>query len=412
MAFCRHCGHALAAGDSFCSGCGKAVDGSSTDEGRKSTYDGEIHKCPSCGVTLDSFVTKCPDCGYELRGVSATSSVKELSEKLDEIEALRGTITDDAILEKKISAIENFPIPNTKEDIFEFIVLAAANIDLKEKDFAKNKLMLAWKKKFEQAYYKARISFSDDSDFYKIEHLYKQEIVKPKRYKIIKRLIIVGIIVLWVAASYIIPMITLSNLEDDYKDDIETIVWNNFVLGDNIPDFGRTEAEVVWDTENVLILYFYDVESSKFDEYINECKNWGYDIDIEDNGANFTAYNSEGYYLRLQYLDWDNKKLTIDLEDPKDKDTIIWPSSELVKDVPIPRYLIGEVSTENETSFGVYIVEVEQTYFQEYVALCMENGFNIDYSKSKTYFTAKNMSGISITIEYEGFNTLYIWVRE
>lgn len=37
----------------------------------------------------------------------------------------------------------------------------------------------------------------------------------------------------------------------------------------------------------------------------------GYNIDAEDSGANYTAYNQDGYYLHLQYLDFtDNKKFT------------------------------------------------------------------------------------------------------
>lgn len=36
-----------------------------------------------------------------------------------------------SIDEQKIDLIRNFSIPNTKEDVLEFIVLAAANIDLK-----------------------------------------------------------------------------------------------------------------------------------------------------------------------------------------------------------------------------------------------------------------------------------------
>lgn len=199
---------------------------------------------------------------------------------------------------------------------------------------------------------------------------------------------------------------------DDYEDKVQEISWENLILGENLPDFGYNEAEVVWDTDDNLILYFYDMESSKYESYIEECKKFGYTIDAEDSGANYTAYNQEGYYLHLQYLDFtDDKKLTIDLENPIESKQIIWPSSDLVKDLPIPQSLVGEVSTENSEAYAVYLVQIEPSYFSEYVSLCMDNGFNIDYSKSDTYFSAENDDGISLTVEYEGFNILYIYAE-
>lgn len=135
-------------------------------------------------------------------------------------------------------------------------------------------------------------------------------------------------------------------------------------------------------------------------------------IDAEDSGANYTAYNQDGYYLHLQYLDFtDDKQLTIDLEDPIKNNQILWPNSKLVKDLPKPKNLIGEVSTENSEAYAVYLTGMEPSYFSEYVALCMNNGFDVDYSKSDTYFRAENKDGISLTVEYKGFNTLYIYIE-
>ena len=199
---------------------------------------------------------------------------------------------------------------------------------------------------------------------------------------------------------------------DDFKGDVGPINWGNFILGEHIPDFGYDEAEVVWDTDNVLILYFYNMNNSKFESYIEECKNFGYTIDSEDSGANYTAYNQDGYYLHLQYLDFtDNKQLTIDLERPIKNNQILWPDSELVKDLPVPKTLIGEVSTESSEAYSVSITGIEPAYFAEYVALCMDNGFKVDYSKSDTYFRAENKDGVALTVEYKGFNTLHIYIE-
>lgn len=162
MAFCIHCGKELADDARFCAGCGTPVAGSnsnsSKDSRQKAVYDGKIHKCPNCGEQLDAFVAICPACGYELRGTQSTSCVHELSQKLEHTESI----------EKKIDLIHNFYIPNTKEDIYEFFILAYSNITVGAYGVD------IWKVKLEQAYLKAKLAFGDGADFKHINELYSQ----------------------------------------------------------------------------------------------------------------------------------------------------------------------------------------------------------------------------------------------
>lgn len=158
MAFCINCGQELAEGAKFCANCGKAVGASQNvaKEQRKTVYDGELHKCPNCGERLDSFVTACPACGYELRGAKVTSVVNELAQKLEQTESV----------EQKIDLIRNFYIPNTKEDIYEFFILATSNMSAGGYDVE------AWYAKLEQAYQKAKLSFGDAPEFQYLNELY------------------------------------------------------------------------------------------------------------------------------------------------------------------------------------------------------------------------------------------------
>ena len=87
MAFCINCGQRLVDDAKFCANCGTPAANDNTK--RKTVYDGELHKCPNCGELLNSFSSSCLSCGYELRGTEATSSVKELSYKLEQIEKNR-----------------------------------------------------------------------------------------------------------------------------------------------------------------------------------------------------------------------------------------------------------------------------------------------------------------------------------
>ncbi|WP_301082356.1 zinc ribbon domain-containing protein [Thomasclavelia cocleata] len=157
---------------------------------RKNVYDGYIHKCPNCGEVLKSFVSNCPACGYELRSSKANSSVSELAAKLEKIESQRENTKKSTLTsyfgvdklskedEQKISLIRSFPIPNTKEDLYEFIILSYSNIDIDvyknqgNMENAKREVSNAWKAKFEQAYQKSKIIFKNDPKMSEIQAMY------------------------------------------------------------------------------------------------------------------------------------------------------------------------------------------------------------------------------------------------
>ena len=165
MEFCTNCGQAFAEGAHFCSNCGTAKGETDTSQ-RKTVYDGELYKCPNCAERLDSFMSFCPTCGYELRGARTQSRVEELANKLEQTENV----------EQKIGIIRNFYIPNTKEDIYEFVILATSNMNSYDYDYE------AWKTKLEQAYQKATLSFGNTKEFQYISQLYSQ----AQKHKMLK----------------------------------------------------------------------------------------------------------------------------------------------------------------------------------------------------------------------------------
>lgn len=222
MPFCTNCGKELSDGEKFCSNCGAAT-GVADNSKRTSVYDGELHKCPNCGEILKSFAINCPACGYELRSVKASSAVKEFASKLEAIEARReyekprGLFARAEALqrvskadEQKISLIKSFAVPNSKEDILEFMILATSSINLNAYDNTSGtvtksdkELNAAWLAKVEQVFEKARRSFSTDNTFGEIEYLYKkcQETIKKKKKKVlIKWILMVG----WIPLAWII----------------------------------------------------------------------------------------------------------------------------------------------------------------------------------------------------------------
>lgn len=160
MAFCINCGQELAEGAKFCANCGKAVSGENPTTQRETVYEGQIHKCPNCGEVLGAFVSVCPSCGYELRGTQSANLIRDFSVKIEQANSD----------EQKVTLIRNFPISNTKEDIFEFMILASSNLTGEFNESVFN----AWLAKFEQCYQKAKLAFDSDLDFTKIQNLYDQ----------------------------------------------------------------------------------------------------------------------------------------------------------------------------------------------------------------------------------------------
>lgn len=131
-------------GAKFCQKCGCPTQANhKTYTQRQQEFAGKVYKCPNCGEVLKSFEVKCPACGCELRGAKASSAVKEFALKLEAIESRREyepprgffrTLTTNEQLsktdEQKVSLIKSFSVPNTTEDMLEFMILATSNVNV------------------------------------------------------------------------------------------------------------------------------------------------------------------------------------------------------------------------------------------------------------------------------------------
>ena len=171
MAYCTECGQKIDDGIKFCPNCGASTGNKVADNSgaRKIVNNGAIHKCPNCGEVINSFTAKCPTCGYEFRGTKVASAVRQFADDLS-----HATSTD-----HKVSIIRSFPIPNTKEDIFEFMLLASSNISGEQE----KEVFDAWNVKFEQSYQKAKIVIHDEADIQKVQEIYDQANKQIKREK-------------------------------------------------------------------------------------------------------------------------------------------------------------------------------------------------------------------------------------
>ena len=237
MIICPHCNYENSDKARFCTNCGKPTDISDSQRERKQVFAGEIIKCPGCGETLKSFKAYCPLCGYELRNATASKSVQQLADEIRSLEKTRSRSKrkrsilsvyegPDPVSESIANLIRSFPIPNTKEDLIEFFIMASANIDtnvLDRGDNSSQKLISeAWISKYEQAYNKAKIVLQNDPELNQIEKTFerKNRAIKRGRNLPLRLLIIMasGFIPVLFIWGLLIILPDPTEKEDQYRE--------------------------------------------------------------------------------------------------------------------------------------------------------------------------------------------------
>lgn len=296
MSYCPNCGMKIEGHPNFCKYCGFALE---KNNEQRQEFAGKVVRCPNCGEPLKSFVAKCPSCGYEFKEVKSSDSVKEFAKKLEEIE--EGTFSDSgknnifntfSLGKKKkyvtddriISYIKNFNVPNTKEDIIEFMILATSNINVPAlsnniedsgvssvKDFqALQARSQAWMTKVKQVYEKAKLTFGSDSDFYIIQDLYDKTTTsiqtaekKQKKSIWIGFLVLIGILIVLLVVKFRIQTLhndrvheleeTVKEIQTDIaNEDYESalVKTNTLYMDDNF----SYESEEYWDRQRESLL--------------------------------------------------------------------------------------------------------------------------------------------------------------
>lgn len=469
MPFCPNCGHEIDRNAKFCYECGEKIGSANSYDERKTTYEGEIHKCPSCGEVLESFVANCPACGFEIRGSEVTSTVKEFARKLE------NTTSD----QQRMLIIKNFPIPNTKEDIFEFMLLAYSNFDptyyvthLYEEDISD-----AWLSKIEQCYQKAKFSFGNHPDFNKVEAIYVQikndcaeisseikheqitqerandaKVFKKSKFKIVLIIfavfstlccavsfnddkILAGIIAIAMLVLSLTAFLMGSNVIKEKVRNIrlipailafvllvpyfaavtsETIIedetrWDDILLNEYAPKPDMSSAKVMTNSKEEFYVYDIICSRTEYYNYVKDCKEFGYDYEImEEDEYSYRAYSEKGYQINISYI----TNLSIELNAPMSMNSIEWPNSDIAKLIPQPKSLHGKIEWEHDYGFVIYIGNTTLDDFREYINSVYNSGFNVDYNKGDTTFWAENENGYHVNIKYQGFNTMSIRIDE
>ena len=127
----------------------------------KSDKFGDVRKCPVCGALIPALAVSCSECGYEFSSVGASSSAQLLAKKIEEVMTTAADRKNDILRDHRISThkengeyrspqekaikeieddaetqiesiLKNFPVPNTKADLFDFILYLKNHINKEE----------------------------------------------------------------------------------------------------------------------------------------------------------------------------------------------------------------------------------------------------------------------------------------
>lgn len=176
--------------------------------------------------------------------------------------------------------------------------------------------------------------------------------------------------------------------------------WPTGAMAQMIPSMNH-KCSSVYDFDDSLSINTEDgVSKQEFDAYVSECKERGFDIVAEEENESFEAFNQDGYKLTCTYHS-SSKSVSIDLEEPKAAGTLQWPKSGPATLLPNPEKSKGNVDVDSSSQLHAYVGNMSKAEYQDYVDKCIDLGFDVDYSKSNTYFEAEDKNGNSLSLTYE-----------
>lgn len=165
---------------------------------------GNIKTCPACGASVKAMEAVCVECAHEFSNIKANSTILDLIAKIDKIETeknktlatLKSTekfIEGQNFEERKKELIRNYPVPNTKEDIFEFLTYSTSKLT------NVSSLDNPWASKADEIIMKSRFLFKNDPSILANLEKYEKEIKKRKKGPIVIIVISMLLIILMAA---------------------------------------------------------------------------------------------------------------------------------------------------------------------------------------------------------------------
>lgn len=188
----------------------------------------------------------------------------------------------------------------------------------------------------------------------------------------------------------------------------EKIEWSKIELRDQLPEPPSNRGTLFENSDEEFWVSLDGVSDDQYNDYLDACVDKGFTVDADKSSYSYKAYNADGYSLDMSHI---GDGLSITLKAPMKFGSITWPSSTVGNMLPAPKSTTGKFSYEHDDSFFVYVSETSKADYDQYVADCSANGFDIDYDKGDTYYRADNADGYHISLKYEGNNIMAVEIK-
>ena len=397
---CKECGSVFSNDCKYCPECGAKVL-----ESKKTIQ----LKCKACGGVLipegEEPVLRCPFCGS-----------KELIQESDKV-----TIQRIKSRTKKEIEFERLK-QEEKRHLHEVEKERAAVIEEQVNQYKKGKLVKITTLFFVICFITTITSFKSGRIFLGIIS-FVQTIFLAMSWltgmKIIEEKVRnIHLLTAVIAFLLIVPFMTTtgrySNNDSEYSQPISEIisndddkfVWPTSGINTVLPKPKSDKGGII-DSTDSFFLWVDDTSEQDYIDYVDACVENGFIIDAERTSTTYDAYNGDGYRLSTSYYK-SSKSMHIDLDAPKITGTFQWPNSEIAKLIPQPKSTEGKIEWETEDGFLIYVGKTTLKDFNEYVDLCSEQGFNVDYRRGDKYYYADNKKKYHLSIKYEGNNTMFL----
>lgn len=191
----------------------------------------------------------------------------------------------------------------------------------------------------------------------------------------------------------------------------EIIEWPQTEITKMLPVPSSNVGEIYDSSDSRLSVWIYFTPREAYNEFVQGCMDKGFTVDAEQDDTSYRAFNQEGYLLSVYIQETDYQRMSITVDEPIKTDNLNWPGSKLVKTIPVPNSMIGEVLWERNDNFSVYVCNTSREEYDSYVNSCMERGYDFDYSRSDDTFRGADRNGNKLDVEYYGFNIMKLYVR-
>jgi hypothetical protein len=176
---------------------------------------GNIKTCPACGFSIKTFELNCSNCDHEFVNSMANNNLKFFFKKFEEINNLANVklqfgqahIVQQNTIRSKDELIQNFPIPNNKEDLIEFLSYALSKARnytyISYFGLMSGDLSGSWRIKSREIIEWSKTMAKNDNEF--LYYINQKEKELKKIYQ--RRTITIIVTVLFVCACFLSPLL-------------------------------------------------------------------------------------------------------------------------------------------------------------------------------------------------------------